>query len=136
MQATIIAGDGRRRESAFLVISTPWSCLLAQVPRSGGNDATSGLEPGVERSDLVDVAGEPLGQGGVFDLEHVLRVALARAREVEAPREDDVVDDRELRVHEVVQRPGAVGSGRLSRDRGRKSLFEQRELPRGVAVLV
>src|SRR5687767_14856571 len=100
MQATIIAGDGRRRETPFLIISTPWSCRLAQVPISAGNDATPGLEPGIERPDLVDVAGEALGQGGVFDLEHVLGVPLAGAREVEAPREDHVVDDRELRVHE------------------------------------
>src|SRR5215204_3869889 len=65
----------------------------------------SGREARIQRPDLVHVGREPLGEGRVVELEYVLRVLLARAREVEAADEDDVVGDGDLGVHEVVRRP-------------------------------
>ena len=46
------------------------------------------------------------GQRRLADLEHVLGVQLAGAREVERAGEDRVVADRDLGVHEVVDRVG------------------------------
>ena len=56
----------------------------------------------VARADRVDERGHPVGELGVAELEHVLGVHLARAREVERAGEDGVVGDRDLGVHEVV----------------------------------
>src|SRR5262245_53471288 len=81
-------------------------------------------------ADAVDEGGEPVGKLGVRDLEDVLRVLLARVREVEAAEEDDVVSDRDLRVHVVVHR--ALGPWRrpLAREQsGLEDALEQRDLP-------
>ncbi len=58
----------------------------------------------VARPHRVDERRHPVGQGGIVDLEHVLGVHLAGAREIERADEDRVVGDRHLRVHEVVNR--------------------------------
>src|ERR1700693_4387267 len=78
----------------------------------------SGLSPGrgplqgdcgVVAADLVNICGQALGERWIRDLEHVLRVELAGVGEVEAPDEDEVVGDRHLCVHVVVDRPRTIG---------------------------
>src|ERR671915_1062393 len=59
----------------------------------------------VAGADTVDERGEAIREVGVLDLEHVLGVALAGTREIEATEEDEVVGHRDLRVHEVVYAP-------------------------------
>ena len=66
----------------------------------------------VAGADRVDERRHPLGELRVVELEHVLGVHLARAREVERADEDGVVGDRDLGVHEVVD------GGRAPRRRG------------------
>src|ERR671919_2603921 len=71
-----------------------------------------------------------------MDFEHVLRVLLARAREVEAARENDIVGDGHLRVHEVVRRSfGLPRRRRFPRERRGEGPLQQGELPRDVPVL-
>src|SRR5918999_1701304 len=85
--------------------------------------------------DLVDVTREPVRQLGVLQLEHVLGVALARARQVERAGEDPVVRDRDLRVHEVVRRLRGVARGGLAAEVGvLEHRAEDRDLPGGAAV--
>ena len=71
-----------------------------------------------------------------MDLEHVLCVLLAGAREVEGAGEDDVVGDDDLRVHEVVHRARPVGRRRLAGEVAADHPLEQWQLPRDIAVLV
>src|ERR671915_187091 len=72
-----------------------------------------------------------------MDFEHVLRVLLARAREVEAARENDVVGDGHLRVHEVVRRSfGLPGRRRFAGEGRGKRTLQQRKLPGDVPVLL
>src|SRR6185503_21069342 len=85
---------------------------------------------------FVDVGGEPVGQRGVLDLEHIFGVPLARAREVEAACEDDVVGDGDLRVHEVVNRAGAIGSRTLAGELAGQHSLQQGQLPGEVAAPV
>ena len=89
----------------------------------------------IARPDRVDERRHPLGERRVVDLEHVLGVPLARAREVERADEHGVVGDRDLGVHEVVDR-GRPPRGRvLAREREqRERLGEQRDLPGRDAV--
>ena len=89
----------------------------------------------VARADRVDERRHPVGQLGVVELEHVLGVHLARAREVERADEDGVVGDRHLRVHEVVDRRRAPRRRGLARERQQaEGLREQRDLPCRAAV--
>ena len=76
-----------------------------------------------------------VGERGVGDLEHVLGVQLARVREVEAADEDDVVGDRDLRVHVVVDGARRVRRRVLAGEgRARERRPQERLLPRRVAV--
>ena len=76
-------------------------------------------------------AAQLLREPRVGELEHVLRVHLARVREVEAPEEDRVVHDRHLRVHVVVHRARRVRRRHLSRERrARQHRPQQRALRR------
>src|SRR6185437_7918448 len=103
-----------------------------------GRDPTRSAGDGRARvagADLVDEAGQLVRDGGVPALEDVLRVPLARAREVEAPDEGRVVGDDDLRVHEVVdggRRPG--GRDLAAEGRSFEDALEERDLPRAHAV--
>ncbi len=91
---------------------------------------------GVTRAHDVDPGGDPVGQRGVLDLEHVLGVLLARAREVVRADEDDVVDDRDLRVHEVVKAARVVGLRVLAVEvEPGQHLLEHRHLPAHLMVV-
>src|SRR3954447_24318479 len=63
----------RRRADEALIHHNGWG----GAPPGGGRGAGR-----VPRAPRVDERGEPLGDRGVFDLEDVLRVLLAAAREV------------------------------------------------------
>ena len=74
---------------------------------------------------------------GVADLEHVLRVHLARVREVEAADERDVVGDRDLGVHEVVHGVRRPLGRRLAGEPGDlEEAAKRRHLPARVPVQV
>ena len=85
---------------------------------------------------LVDPPGQTVGQLGVADLEDVLGVELARMREVVAPREDVVVRNGELRVHEVMDVVAVAVRGRGFPGEApvREHAGNQRQLPLGVSV--
>src|SRR2546423_4095758 len=96
---------------------------------------SSELDGRVRGPDSVDKSRHLLGQGGIRDLEDVLRVLLAGVGEVEAPDEDDVVGHGHLGVHVVMDGPWEVGSRALPRKGGsRQHGTEQRLLPAGVPV--
>src|SRR2546423_5247542 len=88
-------------------------------------------------ADVVDEAGEAVGQVGIGDLEDVFGVQLARVGEVEAAYEDDVVRDRDLGVHVVVDGSGRVGRRVLAREgRPGERRPHERLLPGGIPVQV
>ena len=80
----------------------------------------------ITRPDRVHEGGHPLGERRVVDLEHVLGVQLAGAREVERADEDGVVGDCHLRVHEVVDVSGPHGVEDLPENGSRLSAFASR----------
>ena len=94
------------------------------------------LKARVESAHLVDEAASCSASSGICDLEHVLRVQLARSRQVEAPQEDRVVGDGQLHVHEVVVgfSVSSQGVDGLA-ENGAASTRFSRELPGDVAVL-
>ena len=70
-----------------------------------------------------------------MDLEHVLGVALARAREVERADERDVVGDDDLGVHEVVHDSGVQRvEGLPANGAAVSTVSQQRDLPGADAV--
>ena len=76
-----------------------------------------------------------VGQRGVVDLQHVLGVLLARAREVERADEHHVVGHRDLRVHVVVDASGAYGvEGLPGKSAALEHLRQERALPGRAAV--
>ena len=99
--------------------------------RGVGGDGDRRVAP----AHVVDEGRHPLGQPGIGDLEDVLGVLLARARQVERADEDDVVGDRDLGVHVVVDRARRVGRRDLARPRqSGEHAREQRPLPGRVLV--
>ena len=91
--------------------------LADETSRDRRHRLLGNRRPRIAAPDRVDERRHPLGQLRVVQLEHVLGVALARAREVERADEHGVVGDRDLGVHEVVDR-GRPPRGRvLARER-------------------
>src|ERR1700737_4810012 len=114
-------GPGRPRQPRGPVGS-------AALPRSGCYAAIPG-------GNSVDKGGAHVGDRGALDLHHVLGVLLAAVREVEAARVDVIVRDQDLRVHEVMHRAYAVGSGPLGPEPdGSHHGLEGLDLPRRAAL--
>src|ERR671924_1238936 len=85
--------------------------------------------------DAVDVRRQLVGELGAAQLEDVLGVSLARAREVEAPEERGVIRDDDLRVHEVVHRRGRPRRRDLPAELAAlEDAAKQRDLPLADAV--
>ena len=85
--------------------------LGAQAAASAGGTTTAGYRARTASMNAASCVGER----GVLDLEDVLRVLLAGARDVVGPREHDVVADDDLRVHVVVDGAGGVRASTASR---------------------
>ena len=129
--------DGDASAAARPAATSAIASRRASYPADGESHGPGRRDRRVLRADLVDERGHLVGERGVLDLEHVLRVLLARMGEVEGADEDGVVRDRDLRVHEVVHRPGRPRRRRLA---GEAAVLEQeaqrRRLPARVPVLV
>src|SRR6184192_543907 len=84
----------------------------------------------ISSGDAIDVGGAHVRHLRAFDLDHVLRVALAAVREIEAARVNVVVRDQDLRVHEIVDSALGVRGGPLgSEPRRANDGVEDGDLP-------
>ena len=109
--------------------SARWSAIGAAAASTAGCGSARAARAGrrsrrprrVARAQLVDHAASRSASARVGDLEHVLGVLLARAREVERAEEDGVVGDRHLRVHVVVDARRARRASSACRGRRRGS---------------
>src|SRR5256886_9413917 len=89
----------------------------------------------ITSGDAVDVGHAYIGHVRALDLDHVLGVALAAVREVEAADVDVLVGDQDLGVHEIVHGVLRVGDGPLAPEsRGTDHCVEGRDLPCGARL--
>src|SRR5438309_4673842 len=89
----------------------------------------------VTRGHAVDVGRAHIGHLSVLDLDHVLGVALAAVREIEATDVDVPVRDQDLGVHEIVHGVLRIRNGSLAPESGGADRrVEGRDLPCGARL--
>ena len=109
-----------------------WSSTVELSRQAGPDVQVSSGSGRVAPGELADRLGDSIRAGLAVHREHVLGVLLARARVVVGAGEGPVVAHDELRVQEVVHRPGAPRDAALAPEvRVRGDEAKGRRLPRG-----
>ena len=94
--------SGRTRSRSASPARPRRRTATSTISRARGRLGGAQARNRIARPHGVHEPGQALGQCRVVDLQHVLGVLLARVGEVERAEEDDVVGNRQLRVHVVV----------------------------------
>ena len=117
VQRLVIAREMVKESRAFLLAGVALPRGNLRVGRAGSSRLRAALRAGSGPAPRRCMPRAPRPSRG-RDLEHVLRVPLARAREVVRADERDVVGDDDLRVHEVLDAVGRPAASTASRRTG------------------